>query len=190
MLVRIEGKRGIVDIERPVAAKIIKETVLRHKEVFALTNAKGQISLVPKKISFDRNADYIVIRRDKEGKIRIQLYVILFFGLPISQVTRGLISEIRRDLRAYLQLEPEHIQIDVVGLKTKKTMVERRISIEDSLEGKKQSGEREKRTEEREGDKQPAGKSETENAHDGIPGRIPQYGYDRRKQKRTEYVFR
>ena len=39
MLVRIEGKRGIVDIERPVAAKIIKEAVLRHKEVFALTFA-------------------------------------------------------------------------------------------------------------------------------------------------------
>ena len=38
---------------------------------------------------------------------------------------------------------------------------------------------------------QPAKRTaDTENARDGIPGRIPRYAYDRRKQKRAEYVFR
>jgi len=44
MLERIENKWGRVDIERPVVAKIIKEVILAHKEVYGITDPKGHRS--------------------------------------------------------------------------------------------------------------------------------------------------
>ena len=129
MLERVENKTGWVDIERPVAAKIIKESIVRHSEVYAVTNAKGQTSSIFKKISFDRNADFIKISKSKEDKIEIEIYLLLYFGVPISLITRKIIMDIRDNLAKYLSLSPDKIEIHVVGLKTKKSIVERNISV-------------------------------------------------------------
>lgn len=142
MLERIEHRIGLIDIERPVAAKIIKESVIGHREVFALTNAKGQTSSILRKISFDRNADFIMINKDKQGRIEIRLFVILMFGVPISVISEELIKNIRKDLLQYLQMEPELIEIRVVGLKTKKYIAERDIVIRDRLTGEEDRQER------------------------------------------------
>lgn len=129
MLERLENKTGWIDIERPVAAKIVKESVMGHTEVYAITNSKGQTSTLLKKLSFDRNADFIKITKDKEDKIEIELFLLLHFGVPISMMTHRLIETIREDLKHYLELEPESILIHVVGLKTKKSVVERDILV-------------------------------------------------------------
>ena len=127
MLERLKNKNGWIDIERPVVAKIVKESVLGHMEVHALTNSRGQTSTLLQKLSFDRNADFIKITKDKEDKIEIELFLTLHFGVPISFITRKLITEIRVDLKRYLDLNPEQVVIHVVGLKTKRNIVERNI---------------------------------------------------------------
>ena len=130
MLVRLENKTGWIDIERPVIAKIVKESVMGHMEVYAIVNSRGQISPLLKKLSFDRNADFIKITKNKGDKIEIELYLLLYFGVPISFITKKLMEAIRADLKKYMDMDPDTILIHVVGLKTKKSIVERDILAE------------------------------------------------------------
>lgn len=123
MLDRVENKYGRVDIERPAAAKIIKEVILAHKEVYGITDAKGHRSSFLSKFTFDKDANYIKIKKDKEGIIDIEINLILYFGVSISFVTRSIIDKIRDRLSEFLELEPNSITIHVVGLKSKKVLV-------------------------------------------------------------------
>ncbi len=65
MLERVETEYGVIDIERPAAAKIIKETILRHSEIYGITNANGIISSFSSRFSFDRDKDYIRIKKTR-----------------------------------------------------------------------------------------------------------------------------
>ena len=122
MIDRIENKWGRVDIERPVVAKIIKEVILTHKEVYGITDAKGHRSSFLSKFTFDKDANYIKIKKDKEGIIDIEINLILYFGVSISFVTRSIIDKIRDRLSELLNLEPNSITIHIVGLKSKKVL--------------------------------------------------------------------
>ncbi|MBE6020486.1 MAG: Asp23/Gls24 family envelope stress response protein [Firmicutes bacterium] len=122
MLERIENKWGRVDIERPVVAKIIKEVILAHKEVYGITDAKGHRSSFLSKFTFDKDANYIKIKKDKEGIIDIEINLILYFGVSISLVTRSIIDKIRDRLLEYMDLEPNSITVHIVGLKSKKVL--------------------------------------------------------------------
>ena len=128
MLERIENKLGIIDIERPVATKIIKDVVMKHKDVYAITNNKGQTISIWNRWSVDKNKEFIVIRKDKQGRIRIDIYLILYFGVPITSVSQKIIQNVRNKLKEYLELSPESIYIHVAGLKSK-NIVERDIVV-------------------------------------------------------------
>lgn len=128
MLERIENKSGYIDIERPVAAKIIKEVILKHKGVFGITDAKGHRSSFMSKFTFDKDANFIKIKKDREGIIDIEINLILYFGVPISVVSKSIIKESREKLKELLDLEPDSISVHIVGLKSKK-ILERNITI-------------------------------------------------------------
>ncbi len=117
MLERVETEYGIIDIERPAAAKIIKETLLRHREVYGITNANGIRSSFMSRFAFDRDKDYIRITRDKEEGIKVEVNLILNFGVSLSRVTGELIREIRQDLKEQAEVEPEEVILHIIGLK-------------------------------------------------------------------------
>ena len=117
MLERVETDYGIIDIERPAAAKIIKETILRHEDVYGITNAKGIRSSFSSRFAFDRDKNYIRITKDKEDGIFIEVDLILRFGVSISGTTSQLIREIREDLKVQADIEPALITLHVIGLK-------------------------------------------------------------------------
>ena len=117
MLERVETEYGIIDIERPAAAKIIKETLLRHREVYGITNANGIRSSFMSRFAFDRDKDYIRITRDKEEGIIVEVNLILNFGVSLSRVTGELIREIRQDLKEQAEVEPEEVILHIIGLK-------------------------------------------------------------------------
>ncbi len=132
MLERIENKWGNIDIERPVVAKIIKEVVIKHKEVFGITNSKGHMSSFLSKFTFDKDADFIKIKKEKDGGIHININLILYFGESISLVTKSIIDESRKELKEILDLEPGSITIHIVGLKIgmkSKKVIKRNIEV-------------------------------------------------------------
>lgn len=114
---RVETQYGVIDIERPAAAKIIKETILKHSEVYGITNANGIRSSFMSRFAFDRDKNYIRITKDKEEGIRIEVDLILRFGISISGITERLIREIREELKEQADIEPEEIALRVIGLK-------------------------------------------------------------------------
>ncbi|MDO4482539.1 MAG: Asp23/Gls24 family envelope stress response protein [Bacillota bacterium] len=128
MLERIENKSGFIDIERPVAVKIIKEVILEQKGVFGITDSKGHRSSFLSKFTFDKDANFIKIKKDREGKIDIEMNLILYFGVPISVVTKKIIIGCRERLKELLDLEPDSISVHIAGLKSKK-ILERNITI-------------------------------------------------------------
>jgi uncharacterized alkaline shock family protein YloU len=117
MLERVETDYGIIDIERPAAAKIIKETILKQDEVYGITNANGIRSTVSSRFAFDRDKDYIRITKDKEDGIFIEVDLILYFGVSISGVTDRLIREIRLDLAEQADIDPAQVTLHIIGLK-------------------------------------------------------------------------
>ncbi|MBR6503479.1 MAG: Asp23/Gls24 family envelope stress response protein [Firmicutes bacterium] len=117
MLERVETDYGIIDIERPAAAKIIKETILKQDEVYGITNANGIRSTVSSRFAFDRDKDYIRITKDKEDGIFIEVDLILYFGVSISGVTDRLIREIRMDLAGQADIDPAQVTLHIIGLK-------------------------------------------------------------------------
>lgn len=128
MLERVENKCGYIDIERPVAAKVIKEVILKHKGVYEITDSKGRHSTFLSKFTFDKDANFIKIKKDKEGKIDIEIHLVLHFGVSISEVSKSIIAQIREKLKEHIDLEPDSITIHVVGLKSKK-ILERNITV-------------------------------------------------------------
>ena len=128
MLERVENKTGWIDIERPVVAKIVKESILRHREVFGITNSKGHRSSFLSKFTFDKDKDFIKIKKDKSGIIEIEINLILYFGEPISIVSKSIIAETRKRLKEFLDFEPDAVVLHIVGLKSKK-IIERNIVI-------------------------------------------------------------
>ena len=117
MLERVETDYGIIDIERPAAAKIIKETILKHEEIYGITNANGIRSSFSSRFAFDRDKDYIRIIKDKEERIHIEVDMILYFGVSISGITDRLFREIRRDLVEMADIDPAEISLHIIGLK-------------------------------------------------------------------------
>ena len=118
MLERVETPYGVIDIERPAAAKIIKETILKHPEVYGITNANGIRSSVMSRFAFDRDKNYIRITKEKEEGIRIEVDLILQFGSSISGVTERLIREIREELKEQADIEPAEIALRIIGLRS------------------------------------------------------------------------
>ena len=132
MLERVETDYGIIDIERPAAAKIIKETILKQDEVYGITNANGIRSTVSSRFAFDRDKDYIRIIKDKEDGIFIEVDLILYFGVSISGVTDRLIREIRMDLAGQADIDPAQVTLHIIGLKpsgTGRKIIERDIVV-------------------------------------------------------------
>lgn len=128
MLERIENKWGNIDIERPVVAKIVKEAVLKNRGVFGITNSKGHRSSFLSKFTFDKDEDFIKIKKEKDGQIDININLILYFGESISLVTKSIIDESRAKLKEILDLEPNSITVHIVGMKSKK-VIERNIYV-------------------------------------------------------------
>ena len=128
MLERVETEKGMIDIERPVVAKIIKETVLSYKEVVAITNGKGQLSNILNKFAFDKDADFIGIKKDKDGKIDVEIHIIIRFGTRLKDVSQSIIGTIRKNVNRDVNIDLREVVVHIVGIKSKK-VTSRNIKI-------------------------------------------------------------
>ncbi len=128
MLKRIENRLGTIDIERPAAAKVIKEVVMHHGEVFGITNSKGNRSSFISKFAFDKSSDFIIIKKDRNDNIDIEVNLILYFGVSISEVSESIIRQSRDNLMNCLGIEVSTFTIHIVGMKSRK-IIERDIYV-------------------------------------------------------------
>ena len=115
MLKRTECKWGNIDIERPAAAKIVREAVDRISEVF-LTDSKGRTVGARQHGPVDRNADFVKITRAGGDSYHIEINVIIRFGVSISSATALVIEAVREDLEKYMDFSPEEIEVHIIGL--------------------------------------------------------------------------
>lgn len=122
MLKRTECKWGNIDIERPVAARIVREAANGISGV-VLTDSKGRTAGERHRVSVDRNADFVKIGGAQGEGYNIGINVIMKFGVSISSAAAQVIEAVRRDLNDFMDFSPEEVEVRVVGLKTRSNAI-------------------------------------------------------------------
>ncbi len=130
MIKQETSKYGTVDIERPVAAHIVRRAVMRFRANAIMTDSKLRTVTRGRGEASDKSSDFVKIAKGADDRYSVSVNVVVRFGISISRAANEIIAEIRKDLKAFLDFEPAEVIVNVVGVKSKsKPVIKRNIII-------------------------------------------------------------
>lgn len=127
MIYALQTERGKVNIARLVLRKITREVISRFSEVVYIANEKGQSTSLLNMMSENKEVNFIQIKK-AEDKIVIKINVVLKFGVSISNTSKKIIAETKKEIFNLTGIEIDSVIVNIIGLKSK-NIVKRDIQI-------------------------------------------------------------
>lgn len=119
---------GTVVVTEPALRKLVDSVIENHKGRVYLTNSRGKrMNKVYKSVRGDQASDVQVFVHN--GKVSICVYIIIKFGMSISETTDKLIEELRLAYNHVTGKNPWKIKIVITGVMSKK-LAKRNIEVE------------------------------------------------------------
>lgn len=127
MLYRVETEDGSIGITRAVIARIVTEAVEQFHGKVWISNAKGKVLGVGRKLVGMDESDFVQIEAGDKG-LDIRLNIVIRFGTSIGMVTEQLIEDIKQHIEEFTGIEVNSTAIVVTGLISKQ-MTRRNIEV-------------------------------------------------------------
>ena len=119
---------GTISITENALRRLVDSVIEEHKGRVYLTNSKGKrMNKVYKSVRGDQSSDVQVYVQD--GKVSICVYLIIKFGMSISETTERLIEELRQSYNHVTGKNPWKIKVVITGVMSKK-LAKRNIEVE------------------------------------------------------------
>ena len=128
MLYKIETSTGSISIAKNVIGRIVIQAVKKFKGNVMISNHKGKVHGLVKKIGDGDAINNMDITMGENG-LDLRIYVVLNFGTSIGNVTNQLIEEIYTRIKAFTGAPPNSVAIIVTGILANQQMARRNIEV-------------------------------------------------------------
>lgn len=114
----MENKLGIINIDKNVIAQITHQSVLECYGVVGF-GYKTKGSNIAEILKGDHAATKGVKVERNDGKLDLEVYIIVQYGTNIATVSKNIIEKIKYNVEKMTSLEISSINVNVQGVRTK-----------------------------------------------------------------------
>ena len=128
MLYKLETSTGSISITKTVIGRIVIQSVEKFRDKVTISNHKGKVPGLVKKISGGDVINNMDITMGENG-LDLRIYVVINFGTSIGRVTNSLIEEIHTRIKEFTGIEANSVAVVVTGMISKQQMTRRNIEV-------------------------------------------------------------
>ena len=128
MLYKLETSTGSISITKTVIGRIVIQSVEKFRDKVTISNHKGKVPGLVKKISGGDVINNMDITMGENG-LDLRIYVVINFGTSIGRITNSLIEEIHTRIKEFTGIETNSVAIVVTGMISKQQMTRRNIEV-------------------------------------------------------------
>ena len=119
-MITVETSLGTIKVAKSVIGNMIKDVVDSFNGKVIISNSKGKIvNQLAYKLGPKEEFSEIEIELN-DGKLDINMYIVLKLGSSIKTVTGKLIEDIRTSIKDAVDLEVNELTVTVTGMMSKK----------------------------------------------------------------------
>lgn len=116
MAVKIQTEQGTVQIENDVIAKIVGGAATDNYGVVGMASQNPLRDGINQALSGDNYAKGVVIRETESG-IAVDVYVIVGYGMKISEISKSVQARVKNDLSSMLGITADEVNVIVQGVR-------------------------------------------------------------------------
>lgn len=116
MTVSIKTKYGLIDISNNVIATIVGTAATSNYGVVGMAS-KNQLRDGMNNILNRQDYSRGVVVKQKDGEITIDVYIIVGYGLKISEVSKNVQDSVKYNLEQYISTKAKSVNVIVQGVK-------------------------------------------------------------------------
>jgi len=124
----METSEGSISFTKNVIGKIVVESVKKYNGKVLISNQKGKVPGIVRKIGGMDDINNMEIAMGPMG-LDVRVFVVIHFGTSIGYVTNNLIEDIYNQIKEYTDLEPNSVAIVVTGIISKQQISRRNIEV-------------------------------------------------------------
>jgi len=128
LLYKLETSTGSISITKTVIGRIVIQSVKKFRDKVMISNRKGKVPGLVKKISGGDVINNMDITMGENG-LDLRIYVVINFGTSIGRVTNSLIEEIHTRIKEFTGIEANSVAVVVTGMISKQQMTRRNIEV-------------------------------------------------------------
>jgi len=124
----LETSTGSISVTKTVIGRIVIHSVKKFSDKVVISNHKGKVPGLVKKISGRDVINNMDITMGEKG-LDLRIYVVINFGTSIGKITNNLIEEIHTGIKEAVGVEPNSVAVVVTGIISKQQMSRRNIEV-------------------------------------------------------------
>ena len=114
MAVKIKTKYGLIDISNGVIATVVGGAATSNYGVVGMASKNAIRDGVDSILS---RANYKRVVKSDENQVTVDVYIIVGYGLKISEVSRNVQDSVKYNLRSQLGIDTKAVNVVVQGVK-------------------------------------------------------------------------
>ena len=126
MAVKIKTKYGLIDISNGVIATVVGGAATSNYGVVGMASKnalRDGVSSILSRANYKRG----VVVKSTENQVTVDVYIIVGYGLKISEVSRNVQDSVKYNLRSQLGIDTKAVNVIVQGVKVLDDYAKRRI---------------------------------------------------------------
>ncbi|MCI1466639.1 MAG: Asp23/Gls24 family envelope stress response protein [Lactobacillus sp.] len=116
MAVKIKTKYGLIDISNNVIATVVGASATANYGIVGMASKNALRDGVYDILNRENYKRGVVVR-SKENEIVVDVYIIVGYGLKISEVSRNVQSSVKYNLQQHLGIHTKAVNVIVHGVK-------------------------------------------------------------------------
>lgn len=116
MAVKIKTKYGLIDISNSVIASVVGGAATSNYGVVGMASKnalRDGMNVILNRANYQRG----VVVRSFDNEISVSVYIIVGYGLKISEVSRNVQESVRYNLKQQLGIDTKSVNIIIQGVK-------------------------------------------------------------------------
>ncbi|MFL1695354.1 Asp23/Gls24 family envelope stress response protein [Weissella kandleri] len=116
MAVKIQTEQGMVQIENDVIAKIVGGAATDNYGVVGMASQTPVRDGINQALSGDNYGRGVVVREIENG-IAVDVYIIVGYGMKISEISKSVQARVKNDLSSMLGVVADEVNVIVQGVR-------------------------------------------------------------------------
>lgn len=113
---KIENELGYIDISKKAVADIAANTAMSCYGLVGMAHQRGKDGLI-ELLRKDKSSKGVGIQVDEDGKLIIDLYVVMEQAIKISVVAENIISSVKYCVEKQTSLKVKRVSVNVVSVR-------------------------------------------------------------------------